>query len=155
MTTIEITDDDIKCSEHRSWPEFPITVTNLGNGRDPIIMRVMAEEAMLILMASGIIIPLSAGEKEERTIGLFVNCNDTFYYACADAEPIPPVGFGYESEQPFWKLYDLCREFGSSGAVIWASERRGMLPIQRLCKRMKESGEWPKEMIDLELKNKP
>lgn len=52
-----------------------------------------------------------------------VNCNDTFYYACADAKSIAP-GREYE-------VRELFEKYGWSGVVAWCSQERDWLePIK-------------------------
>lgn len=51
-----------------------------------------------------------------------VNMNDTFAYACADAEDIEP-----------WEVLLVSqahRNFGSKGVTEWASRKRGCKPIK-------------------------
>ncbi len=52
--------------------------------------------------------------------GWSVFLNDTWYYACADGEEIPPCE--YE------KVADLFRRFGEAGVLYWVYKRRGHLP---------------------------
>lgn len=75
-----------------------------------------------------------------------MNCSDVFYWACADAEPLPPVGFGADLDRPFWDLYDAVRKDGDAGATRWCCLRRGMRPQTPLEKRMRERGEWTPEL---------
>lgn len=59
-----------------------------------------------------------AGKLLDGTPTLALNCNDTFYYACADAEP-----FRY-SDAPM--LVDIAQREGWPGMVRWAAEQRKM-----------------------------
>jgi len=62
--------------------------------------------------------------------GWSVFLNDTWYYACADLEPIPPCD--YE------KVADLFRRFGEAGVHYWVSVQRGYDPqIPRYERRVK------------------
>lgn len=53
-----------------------------------------------------------------------VNCNDTFYYACADAEGLAP-GEAY-------KVRDFYERYGWAGVVAWAAKKRGAEPLKEL-----------------------
>jgi len=53
-----------------------------------------------------------------------INCNDTFYYACADAcEMLPSEALEFRS---------LVEKFGWAGGVAWCSIKRGEEPLKRL-----------------------
>ena len=54
-----------------------------------------------------------------------VNCNDTFYYACADAESLEP-GRVHEVKAAFEK-------WGWPGVVAWTAIKRDGDPIKELC----------------------
>ena len=57
-----------------------------------------------------------AGKTLDGTPTLALNCNDTFYYACADAEP-----FRY-SDAPM--LVEVAQREGWPGMIRWAAEQR-------------------------------
>lgn len=71
---------------------------------------------------------------------LDVNCNDLFYWACADAEPLP---FD-QIEQVYvaWKL-------GGYALDKWTCHRRNLRPQVPVVTKMKEAGEWDDEMESL------
>ena len=52
---------------------------------------------------------------------LVVNVNDTFGYACADAEEVP-----FDLLDEAWAAHLECR---SHGTLLWAQKRRGGLPF--------------------------
>ena len=64
-----------------------------------------------------------------------VNTNDTFVYACADAERVR-----YEDIEP---LMELIRDYGRWGDVLWAAKRRNEKPLIEHVIAMKEQGKWP------------
>lgn len=67
------------------------------------------------------------------------NCNDLFFWGCADAEVIP-----YNDIIPAW------RSFRATGCLTkWACLRRKMRPQHTIEKRMKERGEWDADLESL------
>ncbi len=72
------------------------------------------------------------------TTGIFVNCGDTFAYACSDAEPLPMA------EIPV--LYKLVRKSLMFGSTIWTMKRRNLKPINPLVERLKKEGLWDEEL---------
>lgn len=84
----------------------------------------------------------SDGDKAPAAI--FVNCNDLFAWACADAEPLPMSEIN--------NLYAMEREHRPHGASIWACLRRGMRPQGPVEKKMREAGAWTDEMEALPLR---
>lgn len=69
---------------------------------------------------------------------VYVNCNDVFAWACADAETIrcsEIVG-----------LYRRFREDRVWGSVKWACVKRNLKPQPAIIRAMKESGVWDEEM---------
>ncbi|MDO8659570.1 MAG: hypothetical protein Q7K54_03120 [Candidatus Parcubacteria bacterium] len=74
----------------------------------------------LLLLDAGVWLQ---GDKEK--ICLYLNMNDTFAWACADAEE-----FTIE-ELPI--IYDVFEKFGHSGIIAWASQKNGMEPIKPCC----------------------
>lgn len=127
--------DDNWWPERKNWPEFPTQEWTKPDGTVHTY-RFETEAAMALLLLEEHVIMLNAN----GTCGLFVNCSDTFFYASADAEPIPPVGFN--QDPIFWELYDLVREHDYLGATKWCSLRRGILPLKKYQDRMVEAGLW-------------
>ena len=103
----------------------------------------MPEDALVVLLAAEVVVPLNGGESG---ICLQVLCNDTFCYACADAEPIPPIGFGEEGDEPFWKLWDLWKADHDYGAMQWCILQRKMRPLREWEETLKKRGLWTEEM---------
>jgi hypothetical protein len=120
--------------KREDWPSFdPV----LFNGK---LYRTGIEEAISLLILEEYIILLNASD----VCGLFVNCSDTFAYACADGEPIPPVGF--RQDELVWKLYDMIKDYGYLGAVKWVSIQRKMLPLKEYRDGLVEAGLWCEEL---------
>lgn len=74
------------------------------------------------------------GPPQPETIVLFVNCNDVFAWACADAEPI--------MLSELRALYDRWRANRSWGAIQWCCLKRGVRPQAPVLKDMKAAGMW-------------
>lgn len=66
--------------------------------------------------------PDNEDSKDHYTV--CVLCNDTFYYACADAEMLPP---GQEVI-----LRDLVERFSWAGPVAWCALARKTEPLEQL-----------------------
>ena len=76
------------------------------------MFREKIEEAIL----SGII---SINIRENK-VSLHVNCNDLFYWACADCEEIAP--------EELDDLFKCCKESENNGTALWACRKRKMRP---------------------------
>lgn len=121
------------------WPEFPMEEL-LSNTERAFNHRFGEEQAMALLILEEYVVMLNA----KGQCGLFVNCSDTFYYASADAEPIPPVGFG--KDEIFWELYDLVRLHGGIGAIKWCAIRRNAKPLKKYLDQIRDEGIWCERM---------
>ena len=80
------------------------------------------------------------GEQPE-TIVLFVNCNDIFAWACADAEPLPLKEVG-----PLFKMHQSDPTWG---AARWCCFRRNQKPQGPVIEAMKRDGSWDERMETL------
>lgn len=129
-----------------NWPEFPMEEL-LSNTDKAFNHRLGEEQAMSLLILEEYVSMLNA----DGTCGLFVNCSDVFYYACADAEPIPPIGF--KKDEVFWELYDLIRVHGGIGAIKWCSIRRNARPLQRYVDQIRDADLWCERMEALPLRD--
>ncbi len=119
-----------------SWPKYTEEYAfTFGKGKITKYRRGI-KEAISLLILENYIVLLNAHNK----CGLFVICNDTFYPASADAEPLPTVGFG--NDDAIWSLYDLVREHGYLGSVKWCSIMRGQRPLDNYIMDMKAKGIW-------------
>lgn len=79
--------------------------------------------------------PTSAGTS---TTILYVNCNDLFYWACADAEPLPNKEIGR-----LYKMHMADKKYGSSK---WCCFRRNLRPQVPIVEMMKKDGAWDEAM---------
>lgn len=76
---------------------------------------------------------------EDGNFRFAANCNDLFFWGCADAEIIP-----YKEIIPAW------RSFKATGCLTkWSCMRRKMRPQHTIEKHMKERGEWDAELESL------
>lgn len=114
--------------KREDWPAFP--PENDGD-------RYWPEQALALLILEDVVVAVNSGE---CGITVQVNCNDLFYWACADCEPLPLIGFGKETEAPFWELYDMYRTRGA--ADEWVCLRRQMRPQYCIEQGMKRDGQW-------------
>lgn len=123
------------------WPEFPVETLN---GLD---YRGGASEALALLLLEDVVIALWAKDAVgSSTIALYVVCSDTFAYASADAEPLPPIGFG--DDDPFWELYDMVRAHGEAASIAWCMKRRNCRPLSWAVARLKEADMWDRYGLD-------
>lgn len=74
----------------------------------------------------------------EATTVLYVNCNDLFYWACADAERIKNNEIG-----TFYKMHMANKKWGSAK---WCCLKRKMRPQVPIVEAMKKDGFWDAEL---------
>lgn len=104
---------------------------------------VMVEELSAKLLVDGIVMAMPqrlgfTGDdgEPEVSICLFVNCGDTFAYACADAESV--------NEEDLKILYHTRNEPYS--VTKWVCKKRGERPLPVIQKHMKDKGVWDADM---------
>lgn len=88
--------------------------------------------------------PIDIHGKKQHNIAAMICCNDVFWWATADAEPI--------TCDELVPLYKLWREWGWHGLVKWVCLKRKMQPQIALVNEMKEHNHWDSE---LEVLDKP
>lgn len=106
------------------------------------------EEALSQLLHDGVLFcnyydarhPLYPDADSNRTVVLFVNCNDLFEYG-ADSEEL-------SSKEELLSLYKLCNENGY-GLEKWVALKRQYRPRPDVEQRMKEDGCWDEELEKL------
>ena len=98
-----------------------------------------SEEQMLgeMLQHGHMLFAMETGA-EGTAVTIAVNCNDLFYWACADAEDLP-----YEE---IANLYRMWKADPKYGADRWACLRRKLAPQKPVEKRWREHGTWDAEM---------
>jgi hypothetical protein len=80
-------------------------------------------------------------EPVRRNAALFVNCNDVFAWACADAEPLP-----YHQIENVYKMW--CKD-SEWGPAIWCMVARNQMPQKPLEKIIREAGVWNLDELNL------
>lgn len=121
--------DGFDLPPREEWPEMT----------DPY----MVTDAIVFLLLSDVVYILGG----DTAPTLHVNCNDLFYWACADCEPLPFVGFGLEHNREVLNLYNTHRAHpGGFGAAKWACLRRKMRPQRPFEELMRKSGAWDADL---------
>lgn len=77
----------------------------------------------------------------KKTTVVFVNCNDVWFWACADAEPVTTT------EIP--DLYRMHIQNKKWGSLKWACKKRDMQPQAPIRRDMKKEGAWCELMESL------
>ena len=70
--------------------------------------------------------------------GVFLNCNDIFAWACADAEPI--------SVKNIKGLVQEVIKDVKNGSIYWACKQRNEKPQYAVAQSMRQKGTWTEEM---------
>lgn len=114
----------------------PYIECELKNGEKHRYPDHCAMAASLLLDEAVMVGAMAYGEKTPTVLQAI--CNDTFYYACADSEP---VSMG---ELP--KLFDMHEADKRWGVVKWCCLQRKMRPLAPHVDRMKADGAWTDEL---------
>lgn len=80
-------------------------------------------------------------ETQPETLVMFLNCNDVFAWACADACEVT------SDELP--RLFDMARADEKYGAIKWACIKRNLQPQKPLKDKMIKDGVWTEELDKL------
>lgn len=117
-----------------------------------IIEEVDEGKALACLLADDILFlnNLEAGVykgKKYFTTCLYVNLNDVFAWACADAECVSSNDGENPSE--VIELYKYWKENKNWGAVKWAAIKRKVQPQRPVIEIMKKSGYWDEVLESL------
>lgn len=107
------------------------------------------ELALAALLRDGVLFAnerdtVFGGQPAGSTVVLYVNCSDTFGYACADAETLPYAEIG--------NLYRMHRDGGGAagfGEVRWCCLRRGERPLPEVERQMRDAGAWDEALESL------
>lgn len=107
------------------------------------------EEALMLLLHDNVLFANSRQYYDKitdklypATVLLFVNCNDTFYYASADAESV--------ELSEVKELYKLWLKNKSYGPTIWACLKRNTQPIPQIKKYLIDNDLWSDELENCE-----
>lgn len=87
-----------------------------------------------LLLADVLYAGCAKDHQGQDTIGLYVYCSDTFWYSCADGEPVRIADL--------LGLYRLYRDHNHNGVTLWCCLRRKMRPLPQWETMMRESGCW-------------
>jgi len=71
---------------------------------------------------------------KDSKVYMYVNCNDIFYWACADSEKIQ-----------FEEIPDLIKD----GPILWCCKKRNLGPQTPVVDYLKKNGEWNEEFEKL------
>lgn len=100
------------------------------------------ELALSILLKEGVLFSNTGyfgdGDEKEKTVVLFVNCNDLFAWGCADAECVKHSEIG--------GLYRAWEADKKWGVDKWCAKRRCQKPQPPVIRAMKKDGVWDAEM---------
>lgn len=99
------------------------------------------EAALAELLAADVLFCSEIDTQEGPTISILLNCNDTFFWAAADAECV--------TLHDLPNLHNSWKENPKWGAIKWASKKRNMRPIKPLVAIMKKDGVWDNTMENL------
>ena len=103
------------------------------------LAELMAEDGMLFLAGTcGPLMEPEGGDTSNEPASVWVNCNDNWFWACADAEPLPI--------QEIESLYNEWKADPKWGSHKWACKRRNLRPQVPIVKAMKKDGTWTDEM---------
>lgn len=103
--------------------------------------RDMPQPRSILRRVRGFILKkLNLAKIHDRTTVLYANCNDIFAWGCADAESIP-------NSEELKKLYDFSAKYPTWGTAIWCCTVRKERPQKPVEDAMKESNEWPEELM--------
>ena len=81
-------------------------------------------------------------DKDTEAASIWVNCNDQWAWACADAEPLPEHEIG---------LFYKCWKSGNKYATtLWSCKRRNMQPQLPIRADIRKAGLWGPEWECLE-----
>lgn len=97
------------------------------------------DEALAEMLQAGVLFSNNGFDTEgkERTVCLFVNCNDLFAWACADAECVQHHEI--ESLYRAWKS-------SSFGIDKWCCKHRKQKPQKPVEDAIRQEGHWDDEM---------
>jgi hypothetical protein len=109
------------------------------------------ELALAVLLANQVVFlnnaKLSVPNSDVWNTVVYVNCNDVFLWACADAEPISNSDGDEGSE--IIELYKLFKENPMHGPTKWVCKKRNLQPQKPLKQMMIKDGYWDSELESL------
>ena len=101
---------------------------------------VEAEEILALLLAQNIVFLNTHWNKKDwpedarTSIRILVNCNDTFAWACADAEPV--------RKDQLLDLWSYVAKDPCYGQIVWCIIQRKQMPQEPMAKAIMKTGLW-------------
>lgn len=86
-------------------------------------------------------------ETPTSTTAIFVICNDTFYYASADAECVSNSDGDADSE--IIALYKMVKENYYYGSIKFCALKRKLRPLNSIVEEMKKENYWDEKLESL------
>lgn len=101
------------------------------------------DTALAILIAEGVCFVsgqdyVAPWSNTDKTCAVVVNCNDVFYWASGDAEPLP--------NSQIEKLYRMWKANKDWGSIKWCCLHRNLRPQVPIVRDMKKDGFWDAEL---------
>lgn len=104
------------------------------------VMRLLVDDVMFV--NSRKYLDLDGKTPRDETLLLFLSCNDVFYWACGDAEPV--------SYKELRGLYEMHVADPSWGTTKWVCLKRKMAPQKPVERDMRAAGAWTEELDKLQ-----
>jgi len=105
---------------------------------EQMLAEMLADDGVLLLGDADSGPSLGGNNSSQRSLQVYVNCNDLFAWGCGDWEPLA------RAEVP--KLYAMWKADPKYGAPRWACLHRNLAPQVPVEKRWREHGTWDEEM---------
>ena len=103
------------------------------------------EQALAWLLVQGYLFAntgwFGEGEEKTATVVLFLNCNDTFMWGCADGESV--------TRKEIRSLYEAIKNDKKWGSTKWVCKKRNEKPQYPIIYDMNKDGSWDAHMSSL------
>lgn len=103
------------------------------------VASLLSDEAVFV----GGMSPFIKGDNDEHHATLWINCNDLWAWALADAMPL--------EMRDIEGIYVACANPAPFSFVSWICKRYRRRPVPEIARDMKAAGVWDEEMEDLPL----
>lgn len=108
---------------------------------EDLALAILLKESILFSNEASFSYTFEGKIYNEKTTGLFVNCNDIFAWGCADAENLP-----YDQISILYKMW---KDDNKWGFAKWCCKIRNQQPQSPVKKDMIKDGSWDEEMDKL------
>lgn len=105
-----------------------------GHDEECMVVQLLAAEVLFVSGQPHRMAGPYARPTDRETLGLVVNCNDLFYWACGDAE-----GLSYRDIPVLWNAWE---RDGRGGVERWVCLHRGMRPQTPVERDWRAAGVW-------------